>query len=63
MGLWVRSFHVFQEIIDGVHDGEGKVITLVLGLGSYWVLSCPHHQSEVSGIAVANLPLAAMNEE
>ena len=34
LGLWVRSFHVLQQIIDGVNIGEGHVITQDLGLGS-----------------------------
>ena len=69
--LWVckngRSFHMLQQITDGVDIGVGKLIILILSLGICRVghllaFPSPHQQGELSTIALTSSSLAAMGK-
>ena len=62
LGLQDLSLHMLQQITDGLDVGVGQLIALILGLGGFWVsqpASCPshpHHQVELSSIALTSSP-------
>ena len=55
LGLWVRSLHVLQQIIDGVDVGAGQVITLDLVLNTVYCQFFPDLPTKVRSPALAQL--------
>ena len=61
LGLQDLSLHVLQQITDGVDVGVGQLIALILGLGGAGLVGLPalphpHHQVELSSIALIGSP-------